>query len=348
MIIDKSLLYINKDNVSSDNESSNLFEYSLNALLDANNDIINRLNEEAFVTEVWGSKPVKIFNFYGILDTIIGAFINIIEKLIGRFISILVTLAGQGKAFDIEARAFANKIKNYRGEFVLRDIWKFTNLEAGKFPGMDLGNYFTDSMNKSIDAFNSIIEGSKSAGVAINKLELTDIDLQHDVDRFRKYLLDKSDKEYVISDEMFAEECFKIFRDGNTEPYSKATFDGPSTYKNFYIPYMENHKLQAQTKKDSKRIQDNCKSAKNKLKKFSPSISKYSDQEYADILNVYNNVQRNICKLFDYECRDVVTLYGAKLQAYKDSYVQSRRVIMKCMQEIAKNAPFANKEEGEW
>jgi hypothetical protein len=343
MVIDKNLLYINKDNVSSDNESSNLFEYSLNALLESNNDIIKRLNEEAFVMEVWGAKPVKVFNFFGILDAIIGAFINLIQKLIGRFLSLLVTLAGQGYAFNIEARAFADKIKNFRGTFVLRDVWKFTNLEAGKFPGVDLTNHFSDSLNKYIEEFNDAVDSSKTAGAAVEKLNYSNINIREDVNVFRHRILAKSDSN-IISDEIFAQECFKVFRDNREIPYDRMNFNGSIVYSVYYTPYMENHKLQAQTKKDSKRIQDSCKAAKNKLKKFTPNISKYSEEEYSDILNAYNNVQRSICQLFDQECRDVVTLYGAKLQAYKDSYAQSKRVIMKCMQEIAKNAPFANKE----
>lgn len=348
MIIDKSLLYVKKDTISEINESSNLFEYSLNALLESNNDIIRRLQEEAYIEEAWGNKKVKVFNFYAIIDAIVGAFINIIEKLIGRFLAVLVTLAGQGKSFDIEARTFADRIKNYRGEFVLNDVWKFTNLEAGKFPATNLANHFSDSLNKHIDNFNSAVDNNKSASNIVLKLSDTDFDIQEEVSKFRYYLLGKGYNGDVISDEIYANECFKVFRDNNDKPYDDADFNGAGVYKNFYLPYIENKKLQAQTKKDSARIQNDCRTAKKSLQKFTPNIDKFSDEEYADILSMYNKVQRKVCMLFDYECRDVVTLYGAKLQAYKDSYKQQRRVIMKCMQEIAKNAPFANKPEGSW
>jgi hypothetical protein len=67
------------------------------------------------------------------------------------------------------------------------------------------------------------------------------------------------------------------------------------------------------------------------------SLTKYADREA--IFNVYNTVRRNVCTLFNLECKDVVVLYGSKLQAYRDSYVQARKVIMKCMQKIATKTP---------
>ena len=103
MIIDKKLLYINNDPRSYNQESStdvNLFKYSLEALIESNEIIINKLKEEAYITEG------KIFDFYGILKSIIGAFVNIIQKIVGKFLSLFVFLAGQGKAFDLEAKAY--------------------------------------------------------------------------------------------------------------------------------------------------------------------------------------------------------------------------------------------------
>lgn len=346
MIIDRSLLYINK-NDNPIQESSNLFEYSLNALIESNDIIINKLEEEAFVTEAWGDKRVKIFNLYGILDAIVGAFVNLIEKLIGRFLALLVTLAGQGRAFDLEARAFGPAIKEYRNGFLLSNVYKFTNLEAGKYPSTNLQHYFTDSLNKFITDFNSAVEGSSTASEAINKLKFTnEFDIENELNKFRSQLLEIPDSE--ISNEVFGQECFKIFRNKMDVPYDTYLFNGTEVYKNFYEPYFNNKKLQAEAKRDSRRIQNDCKVAKKELKRFTPNISKFYDQNYSDILNAYNNIQRNVCTLFDKECGDVVTLFGAKLQAYKDSYKQSQRVIMKCMQEIAKNRPFKNKQEGEW
>ena len=348
MIIDRSLLYVG-NNSSVQEASDNLFEYSLECLIESNNDIISRLEKEAYVVEAWGDKRFKVFNFYGILDAIVGAFITLIEKLIGRFLALLVTLAGQGQSFNLEARAFKKSIEEYKGGFVLSDIYKFSNLESGKFPNMRLKNYFSDTLNKYISDFNDAVESSKDANTAVNKLKFTnELDIQDAVNRFRYDILEKNYDSSIMSDEMFAKECFKVFRSDMELPVDRYYFKGPEVYNNFYKPYMDSHKLRAEAKRDSKRIQDNCKDAKKELKRFTPDISKYYDQDYSNILNAYNTIQRNVCILFDKECRDVVTLYGAKLQAYKDQYKQARRVIMKCMQEIAKEIPFRNKEEGEW
>ena len=343
MIIDKKLLYINNDPRNYNQESStdvNLFKYSLEALIESNEIIINKLKEETCITEG------KIFDFYGILKSIIGAFVNIIQKIVGKFLSLFVFLAGQGKAFDLESKAFADKIKNYYGEFRMDGIFRYTNLDDGTFPDSSLSSHFSDSLNKFIDNFNSAVDSSTIASEVAEKLGTTS-PIEEAKSNFRCYLLGINDNVF-ISDEIFGRECFKVFRNGAERPYNNAIFDGKGVYKNIYLPYLDNKKLQSKAKKESKLIQDACREAKNKLKKFTPNISKFSSEEYTEVLNLFNNMQRNVCTLFDYECKDVITIYGAKLQAYKDSYKQSRRIIMKCMQEIAQKAPFGDKREGEW
>lgn len=350
MIIDKKLLYVNKDNQYNQESSSdtNLFRYSLQALIESNDIIIKKLTEEAYVTEAWGDGTRKVFNFYGILDAIIGAFVNIIEKLIGKFLSLLVYLAGQGKAFDIEARAFGSKIQNYHRSFTLDNIYKFTNLEPDVFPDSGLANHFSDSLNTFIIGFNNAIEGSSNSNNVMDRIEDVSVSMRDKLNSFRCYLLDIPDSGDIMSDEIFGQYCFTTFRDNMDRPYNTATFNGPTVFEKVYKPYLENKKLQAQTKRKSREIQDACRNAKKKLQKFTPDISKFTSEDSANIMKVYNDIQRNICTLFDYECKDVVTLFGAKLQAYKDCYVQSRRIIMKCMQEIVENKPFENKREGEW
>lgn len=350
MIIDKKLLYVdNKRDYNHESSDTNIFRYSLKALIESNDIIIKKLQEEAYITEglFGGGGEKKVFNFFGVIDAIIGAFINIIEKIVGKFLMILVTLAGQGRAFDLEARAFAKKIENYRGGFKLNNIYVFSNLEPGAFPDAGLADYFSDSLNTFIEGFNNAIGSSATASVVNDRIEAVNVPLQEKLNQFRCHILDIKDNSEIMSDEIFGNECFKKFRSDSETPKTEY-FNGYQVYKDYYLPYIENKKLQAETRKESKMVQNACKEAKNKLKKFTPDFSKFKDEDYASVVNMYNNVQRNVCTLFDYECKDVVTLYGAKLQAYKDSYVQSRRVIMKCMQEIAENAPFANKEKGEW
>lgn len=351
MILDKSLLYVNKD-INHESSTNNLFQYSLEALIESNDIIIKKLEEEAYITELFGSKSAKVFDFYGIINAIIGAFVDIIKTLVGKFLGILTTLASQGKAFYLTAKAFESRIRTYTGSFVLEDIFIYSNIGADSkdtsYPGIDLGDNFTYYLDKYIDKFNRAVESSTIASNVILSLDTTDVDFQVEVSSFRRYLLGIKNSNELISDDRFNDECYKLFRSGESVPREHQTFKADEIYNYFYKPYMESNKIQSQTKKEAKKIQDDCKSAKNKLNKFTPNLDKFQEPDYSNILNVYNRVQRNVCTLFDYECRDVVTIYGAKLEACKESYVQARRIIKNCMVRIAEETPFRDRPRGMW
>jgi hypothetical protein len=325
------------------NDYTNIFEYSLNTLLESNSIIINALQNDSYITEVFENQVKKVFNISVVFDSIIQAFVSAMEKIIDKFISMLVYLAGMGKAFDLECRAFKDDIANFSDSVAIENAYTFTNLKLGYFPDPSLKTYFSDSVNSLINNFNKAVESSTNANAVIKKIKSDDFSVEEKHAKFRIYLLNGRKSDYgdneFISNDRFATECFKIFRNGEESASSVINVYGRDVYNNYFIPYFEMGKLKAAARKECSVIQASCKDAKKQINKFNLPLDKFPQEDREAILNVYNTVRRNVCTLFNLECKDVVVLYGSKLQAYRDSYVQARKVIMKCMQKIATKTP---------
>ena len=334
MVINKKLLYVNEstntnivENSIFSEDEDNLFAYSLGRLLEGNKYIIEAVQGKT-ETEVL----TEGFNFYGILSAIVNGFIRVIEELIGKFLAVLTKLAGMGASFNLELKGFEGAIKRFNGSFTMDDVYVYSNL----YPSTNtIVNLFIDWVNEDSKWYKESL--NKNNGDAANDIFYEIINnANFNIERFKKELLSNRDSTYIedyTGD--FASDCFKYFRAGESHPIS-ITYTGSDLYTHL-VAYKHSKEYQNETRKSMKEVQKACKEAKRYIEEgFS---NWYGGGKWEGFDAEIDKCQRAIISRFDTHCKDTITFLSAKLQAYKESYIQDRRILMRGMQEIAKKAP---------
>ena len=70
------------------------------------------------------------------------------------------------------------------------------------------------------------------------------------------------------------------------------------------------------------------------VKDLNFDFSKFSDSEQQTLLQSLAEMQTTLCTIYEKKCKDIVTMYTNKLQAYKDFTIYSRSWLVKVMQQI--------------
>ena len=139
-----------------------------------------------------------------------------------------------------------------------------------------------------------------------------------------------------MSDELYSQKCFELFRNGQDKP-TKVTYTGNEVYEYIYLPYINQKKMIQSIKSDNTSVQKSIESAKNRIKSINIlNLSSYNDQEQQTLINTVQELQRNLCVYFEKSCKDIVIMYSAKLQAYKDCIVNAKSCLVKAIQEVNK------------
>ena len=332
MIINKNILFAGEETTHYEEASmlsTNFSHYALDLMIESNTELIKSLSESGISLNEFNG-----FNFEKVISDITQIFCDIIDDLVNKFSDTMGKIFNIDLTFNLTAKKNIPNIESYSGDIQIHDCYIFTNLEPDKFPDLELKNNFKTSINRYIDEFNKAVNATKSYNAIINDIALNNFDVQNTISKFRAKLLHIKDFTDPISDDVFNAECFKIFRNGMTST-GTVNMNGKGISKFIYEPYMNTNELIKNTKKEKNFIQDSCKSAQKEISSFSSAVSeKFTDYERNDVYQKMTDLQRNICDLFDKECRDVITLYGAKLQAYKDFRLQAKRIIVKAIDTI--------------
>ena len=333
MIMDKSLLMpvqkVNEDSPA----DFNMINYSLTLMNEANIEIIKSMEEIGIITEATGNKS---FNFDGILQAIVDAICNVLKYILGKILSLLVKLGSYGKSFEIEIRAFKDKLKSYSGYLVFNDYTEYTHIDDFEsFPSKNVLNKLSEDINNYLDKFKGLVDKNKT----YTELQFAIANIKPDIDRdasvFRHELLGDIDNRYgeAISDEVFNEKCYLIFRNNKPDQYDTGTLSSKHMGI-IYDRYTQGNKNQRLIKQENARIQKDIKKAKDSINRTPLNVSRFSISEQQTILHSYTEVQQQVCELFNRKCKDIVTMYSAKLQAYKESQIQARRILTQAMQKL--------------
>lgn len=332
MIINKNILFAGEEVTHYEEASilsTNFSRYTLDLMIESNTELIKSLSESGIMLHEFAG-----FDFEKVMSDIVQIFCNMMDDLTDKFSEIMGKISTIDLTFDSLAKKIMPSIESYPGDIQIPDCYIFTNLEFDKFSDLELKNIFKNSANRYIDGFNKAVNATKSYNAIINDISVNDFDVQATISKFRAQLLHIKDFTDPISDDTFNAECFKTFRNGMTAA-GTVNMNGKGIAKFIYEPYMNTNELIKNTKKENKFIQDSCKSARKEISSFSSAVSeKFTDYERNDVYQKMTDLQRKICDLFDKECRDVITLYGAKLQAYKDFRLQAKRIIAKAIDTI--------------
>lgn len=335
MIMDKSLLMPVDKPVNEDASADfNMINYSLSLLNEANLEIINSMESIGIITEADTER--KMFNFDGILQAIVDAICKVLSYILGKILALLVKLGSYGKAFEIEIRAFKQKLSSYPDYLKFTNYVEYTHInDFEDYPSKNLINLLKDDVNNYLDKFKGLVDKNKTFTQLQFELNGMKPNLDTDAAVFRYELLGLKDQRYAdpMSDEIYNQECFKLFRNNKEDPYATAEISSKHMEK-IYDQYVTANKNIRLIKNENARIQKDIKKAKDSINKTALNVSRFSLSEQQTILHSYTQLQQQVCELFSRKCKDIVTMYSAKLQAYKEFQVQSRRILTQAMQKI--------------
>jgi hypothetical protein len=332
--MDKALLMPTEKSYDESAVDFSIFSYSLSLMNEANLEIINSMESIGIITEASGDKK---YNFDGILQAIVDAICNVLKYILGKILSLLVKLGSYGKSFELEIRAFKEKLTTYHGYLRFEDYYEFTHIDDFEnYPNDKIVNTLREDINNYIEKFKSLVNKNKTFAELQFNIANIKPDVDTDASVFRYELLGRKDSRYSepMSDEIFNNECFKLFRNGQDNPYETADLTAKHLMERVYEPYVKGGSNQRRIKSENERIQKDIKKAVKSIDKTAIDVSRFSISEQQTILQSYAQVQQAICELFNRKCKDVVTMYSAKLQAYKDFQVQSRRILTQAMAKV--------------
>lgn len=334
MLMDKSLLMPTEKIYNESAVDFNMINYSLSLLNDANLEIINSMESIGILTEADTGR--KIFNFDGILQAIVDAICNVLKYILGKILAVLVKLGSYGKSFEIEIRAFKKKLSSYTGYVYLTNYVEYTHIDDfDHYPDSSVINALKDDINRYLDKFNGLVDKTKTFSQLQFEIANIKPDLDRDASVFRFELLGLRDQRYgePMSDEIYNNECFKLFRNKKEDAYETAQLSVKHMNK-IYDQYVNANKNIRQIKAENARIQKDIKKAKDSINNTALNVARFSISEQQTVLQSYTHLQQQVCELFSRKCKDIVTMYSAKLQAYKEFQIQSRRVLTLAMQKI--------------
>lgn len=320
MIINREALNIKKENTIDYN--TDLFEYTLELTRTMNDDI-------CLFTEAVGNGEKKIFNFEGIINAILDALFSAIKKLFRKFLALLAQLASMGSSFEIELRAYKERIKAFTGNVRLDfPYYEYSNL-GEDIPGHDIYQGIHDILEFYAAKYSTFINQGGSAVSAISKLE-SEINPAYEQNKFRNRLLGrKNDFETNCSD--FARLVSEYFKSGNDIPRENIVIDGSRVYHAFYEPYVDSKKEINKIKKEQNNVEREIKQVKSTINKNYFDMSKirqFAEADQSTLTQSIAAIQRKLCTSVDLMCQDLLLFYGQKLQAYKDFKAQCRKILV--------------------
>lgn len=321
MIIDKEVLNIKREN-NVDYTKIDLFEYTLEVAAVMNDDI-------SVFMEAMGSPKKKIFDFEGIINAIIDALINAIKKLFGKFLAFLAQLASMGASFEIELRAFKEKIKAFTGDVRLDfPYYEFTNLDES-VPGHDIYESIEDILQFYAAQYDTFISRGGFAVHSISELD-SKIKPDYEQNKFRNRLFGrKNDFDTDCSD--YAVKLNTFFRNNNDTPINGVVLSGSRIYKDFYIPYVDAKGEIRKIKREQNNIEKEIRVIKQHINKNYFDLSKinqFSAEDQSTLTASVTSIQRKLCTAVDLMSQDLLMFFGQKLQAYKDFKAQCRKVLV--------------------
>ncbi len=331
MIIDKSLL--NQSQVHTESAIEfDMINYSLQIMRESMDNMNLLIIQEA--------EGKKLFSIENILTSIVNGIVKVLKMILGKFLELLVKLASLGKSFELEIRGFKNKIEHYNGSITFEDAYKYTNIfgdDYDNYPSTKLIEYLVDDMNNTISKVRDTFDTSKNKSAKEIKYKAFTLKstAEKDIAVFRHKLLGLTNNNFdSMSDEIFNLNCFKLFRD-NKEVPGTITYKRKEIYEDIYLPYVNQKKSIDRIKKDNNRIQKDIEKSVTLIKDMNFDLSSLDLADQQTLYQTITEIQTSLCDTYQKKCKDIVTMYSAKLQAYKDFIVYAKPWLVKVMKQIA-------------
>lgn len=327
MIINREVLNNTKSKKESYTENMDMFEYTLELAGNMNDDI--SLFMESVNISFTGGK--KIFDFEAILNAIINAFINAIKALFRRFLALLAKLASMGSSFEIQLRAYKEKIKAYRGDVTVHfPYYHFSNIHEG-YPSFNVYEQINSIITRYDTEYNEIMSHGALSVSKLGELE-GKIDVQNEQAKFRGTLFNTSS---IYSGTDFAKDAFSFFRSNNDMPLDQYTVTNQEVHQ-YYEDYINANKEIRKIEKEKNDIEKKMNNIKGRIKKdyFKAALTNFAEADRQKVEQSTVAIQRKICTIVDLMCQDILLVFGQKLQAYKDYKIQGRKVLVSTIQAI--------------
>lgn len=273
---------------------------------------------------------LKRIDFKKILINLLNSFMNLLEKLWNNFHALLLNLFGQDKVIN----RYKDKIKsidfaiNYSEDrYIYTNLGGYTTLASYKSTlENELG-----TLQRELTEVGSLNQSNKEVYVkGLNTVKQNMIVTDQFFDSLRGNILNSRSS---IKEEEFANALFKYFRNNGNKVSSGNI--GADEIKSIYNEYFNNRSdIQSVINdkndliKTSKKIQSQIKSLDIE-KYINDNIGSEASSTFVSILELEAKKVQNECNIF-------LQVFGAKLDALKESYIQYRRILYTAAQEIVR------------
>lgn len=364
LLVNEQMNYVNvlESTMDTDTDHSFFIE-SLNFLVEMKEEY-NTHNKKFYKTILESQGEFSIINegfneFFNMIKSIIEKIINFVKKLFNRFITLIMGMVSSEK--------YIRRNKDYLSKFDSKynfnyDGFKFTF--SGNVPSLSALTTFNKSFDElkleeknDNDNLSSLMGSAKEADTskAANALrqkydELLD-NLQDNIyDVYRGQTIGTSES---ISQSEYAEELFKIFRDGETRK-SKIEINS-SKVMECYDRFDKYEKTTDKVKKDKNQIEKDYTNLKKKiessLKREANGVHVFTHKD-SDKLNIADKDVINTLDLFvkakANEIQELsnihIMAFSAKLDAMRDCFKQDKNILYKALGKIQGDVLIPGKE----
>lgn len=310
-------------------DEDRLFLENFNMIESVNEGIITDYIGKKITDKVSGSfdKLKRNFTIENILKFIVESIIKIINRLWKEFNIICMNIVSKGsqiKRFKKEISLLGEDI------YIPFPFYTYSNIRNSN-SRVDIEHSLNEEFNKVKDSLDSITKmNSVEATNAINKMTLDDYDIEFCCDSLRRDLLGTNKN---VSNETFATELFRYFRNNETEPYSDV-YIMADKYHKILNDYLDGSK----TIKGCQRDKEKLESATNKLIKQYDSLNMknfyntYSDNK----LDAADAVLKGYIKKIKAISNIYVLYFSSRLDAAKEEFNTNAKILFEVCKYIVR------------
>lgn len=336
---------IPKQNVQVESKDFSFFENTLNVimneqiefevnLIQVNEGLLGKAAKHVVSKQF---DKIKSLNIKDILSKILDMFVEAVQKLEEMFSVFLVSLINK----NTRIKLYKNKLSNFNSSITF-------NKKNFDYSNILENNTFSSYESEITKVYDSFVDSLVSLNKATTPVELAKIlsDIKddskydsEDLDIIRGKLLSKN---INVSTSDFADELFKYFRNGKSEPNKKSVISSTEV-KKIAETYFDNKKQESIIKRESTKLRTKAFSLKAKIKTaniftYVPdnvSINMSCVQDYNTIVNSKCRKIRDICDIYR-------LYYSAKIDALKEYNYKCRDILIEAIKEIVKEEAKKN------
>ena len=315
-------------------KSLELISESENTLREMTDDIIAETFLGDLIDKIEEKKKYNEgFSFTNMIRTIFQMFLKAINYVYTRFKALIVKIFGGDRAIT----KYKDAIMNYDEDITIDfPYYNYTNLDSN-IPNDDLKILFSDEYDNLSEKLSKIAD-IKDKDMRIQELNRIYQELCYEegngnlYNKIRARIIESN---IIITEEDYANQLFRFFRDNATSPTVPDSKLYPNNIRNALTRFLNSDRLIKLTQKQYSNMDTSAKQTCKKNKKLNADkvFNSYTPIDY-DIEYALNQVLRLESGKISKMCNLILMAYSAKLDALKEAVVQDRKILRKVISQL--------------